>query len=44
MVTSTEMSWVEILGLIVFPFLAIMSGVAIIYNKFSQNIPKDKKR
>ena len=39
-----EMSWIEILGLIVFPFAVVMIGVAILYNKLGRNIPRHKKR
>ena len=38
------MNWIEILGLIVFPFTVVMIGTAILYNKFARNIPKHKKR
>ena len=39
-----EINWIEILGLIVFPFTVAMIATAILYNKFARNIPRDKKR
>ena len=39
-----EINWFQILGLIVFPFVVVMIGVAILYNKIARNIPRDKKR
>ena len=34
----------EILGLIVFPFSVAMIAVAILWNKFARNVPRDKKK
>ena len=39
-----EMSWVKILGLIVFPFTVVMIGAAILYKKLGHNTSKHKKR
>ena len=39
-----EMSRIEILGLIVLPFVALMSGVAILYNKLMHNLERSHKR
>ncbi len=36
-----EMNWIQILGLIVFPFTVAFIAAAILWNKFT---PRDKKR
>ena len=39
-----RIDWFQIVGLIVFPFTVAMIAAAILWNKFTRNIPRDKKR